>query len=477
MAKQLILSDIVQSIHNSTKKEKDILDLSAEIAPRLDPSMRDDRIWEGRCDDEASKIDLIKHIEQNMPNVPPIVRDFLTAPGLTELDYLRRSFAVLDSVDHLVGVRAHPDVPPKVGRWNDLYIRLLRNGRYNTVGKNRVAIIPAKYKPKHHLFSKFRIGRRLCFVDPIGPYKVKYCRISLLPSQNSPRWRVGVVPAPHHPDKAKHRKCRGNPRPQYDICHYYSDNDIDSFCSSLSEIEQKRNIPIAIFPEAALNWNFGGETLLNKFRDLSKNIYKNVEHGLQLLLLGHCGDSSVKFGGYNTITVIKRHGEIAWSQTKLQGYPLSDNTIKRDKLDLPLLNKPEAYYSERLNHPSSDPELTVADTPYGRFIIAICEDAAHINPSLNVAEQAEVTHLILPVLDKQLRADGWYHAKAKSLAVGNCITIVANSAFLERHKRLKNNKKIDDLVGVLLINKHHRHKPTVIKWDPKGTKMWVARII
>jgi hypothetical protein len=43
-------------------------------------------------------------------------------------------------------------------------------------------------------------------------------------------------------------------------------------------------------------------------------------------------------------------------------YPLSDETIRRDKLNLPLLNKSDEYYSERLELPS-DPELTVADTP------------------------------------------------------------------------------------------------------------------
>jgi predicted amidohydrolase len=477
MAKSRSLSKDIKDIHKSAIREKDILDLAAALAPKLPPFMRDNRIWEGRCDEEATQLALLKHIERNIPQVPKEIKTFLTAPGLSNDDYLRRAYAVLDSVDHLVGVRAHPEKPPIDKKWKDLYDRLLYNGRYNNVEQDRMAVIPSQSLPNDAPLSpQNRIGRRLCFVEsPIHPYRIRYRFISLLKNPSSERWRAAVIPAPHRHNLAQHRKCRDYPNPQYDICHNYTKKDLSAFCSSLEEIETKRNIPIAIFPEAALNWE-GLNSLHEKFFALSKRNYRTRDHGLQLLLLGHCGKSSVQYGGYNCMTVIKRKGGLAWSQAKIIGFGLTDKIIKRDELNLPLLNNPNDRYSERLEHPSI-PEITVADTPFGRFMIAICEDAAHISPSLSIAEQAEVTHLILPVLDKQLRKDGWYHASAKALALNGITTIVANSAFLEQHVRYKRKQSDNDSIGVLLFNNHHRKPPKIEKWDPKKPKLWVARLI
>jgi predicted amidohydrolase len=170
-----------------------------------------------------------------------------------------------------------------------------------------------------------------------------------------------------------------------------------------------------------------------------------------MVLVGHCG--SPKLGGYNCVTVLRRGGDEAWTQAKVNSYDLKNYVIRRDHLELPLLASEEAAYRERLELPLV-PEMTVADTPYGRLMIAICEDVSHLEPSLLIAVQAGVTHLIVPLLDKGLgKEDHWCHQRARTLARGEprCTTIVATSAFLERHTRSfnPNSPGVDDPVTVL----------------------------
>jgi predicted amidohydrolase len=193
-----------------------------------------------------------------------------------------------------------------------------------------------------------------------------------------------------------------------------------------------------------------------------------------MVFLGHCGGAQEDFGGYNCITVLRRDGNEAWSQAKINSYDLRNSTIQRDHLKLQLLSNDDEAYYERLDLPST-PKVAVTDTPYGRFMIVICEDLSHLEPHLQIAVQAGVTYVIVPILDKALQKGRWYHRRSQALSDEiNCTTIIATSAFLERHIRaFENSTSINNPVTVLMLNAHSWKHPCLVEWDPEGSQLWV----
>lgn len=450
-------------IRRAALSEPDIVDLAATLARRLLASERDERRWGGLEDGEVRALGLVASVAGRMPAVPQIVRSFLTEAGLSPADLRRRAFAVVDIVDALVGQRSHPMGLAFREPWLSLRRRLDENGRYNT-NPDHGAVIPAR-GASH---SRHRIGRRLCFTPPFLPYSVRYMLVSgLAEAGASPG--VSVVPAPHAPRQVRHVVTTALPN-HYEIAHDYTSQDLEELCWALREIEESGRGEITLFPEAAVD-SAGFDRLLQEYRRLS--LLEGRRGGINLLCIGHCGVPGPP--GHNTVTILKRGGTVAWRQAKLNSYDLPNETIKRDGLKLPPSG--EGRYRERLDLKS--PVVTVADTPYGRLMVAICEDLGHLEPSLHVATEAGVSHLLVPLLDRGLDRDkGWYtaHVKSRSLET-QCRAIVCTSAFMELHLRESrpDGQRLPTPVVTLLVHRPPwNESPYATSWDPTGERLWVS---
>jgi predicted amidohydrolase len=197
--------------------------------------------------------------------------------------------------------------------------------------------------------------------------------------------------------------------------------------------------------------------------------------------MGHSGELSTP--SRNLVTVLKRGRQIAWQQAKLFSYDLTNATVSRDHLPLRSLPDP-GFYTECLDLPTGEPRVvTVADTVFGRFMVAICEDSAKIAPILATVVQARVTHLVIPIMDRELDQHGWYMDFVRPLSRTNqCVSIVCTSGFYERHcryhglpRRLGEKVRSDDHeLAVLLIHAPPWDRsPTVMSWGPSSGIDWV----
>jgi len=99
---------LIKSLHKHVREESDIIDLSAALAQYLLPTKRDQENWLGQAESDARALNLLKYIENQIPEVPNQVRSYLTEAGLTLSGYLRRAYVIVDIIDHLVGKYAHP---------------------------------------------------------------------------------------------------------------------------------------------------------------------------------------------------------------------------------------------------------------------------------------------------------------------------------------------------------------------------------
>ncbi len=196
-------------------------------------------------------------------------------------------------------------------------------------------------------------------------------------------------------------------RLQYEIQHAYSKTEQQELCNSLKEISDKASIPVVVFPETSVDFETF-QLIGSSFRSLSADEFHRGFSGLQLAFIGHCGPNNREENGYNRVSVLFR-GNLVWEQIKINSYNLDDEIISKNNLQrqLPKIGTGQVY-TERLDLPAI-PEINVVDTCYGRIMIAICEDLNHIEPSLATAVSAGVTHLIVPLLDKELKEGRWFH--------------------------------------------------------------------
>jgi hypothetical protein len=407
-----------------------------------------------------------------MPDVPREAVAFLQAPGLAPRDVARRAFAVVEIVDQLVGHWVHPARQPieRDPPWpRELLNRLRRLGRFNptvTLG----SVIPTPHGRDRGERDPTHIGRRLRFTRPLTPYVLRYAFVSGLARPSAVDWSVAVIPVPHRADAARHAVVPDLAMPHYEIRHAYTDDDRRDIRDAVVELDARGDVPVVVFPEAALD-AAGLEDISQTFTNVSGADSRRPGPGLQLLLVGHCGGEP----GHNAFTVLKRGGITAWTQAKINSYNLRNDTIRRDKLSLPLLAGDDECYRERLT-PSYPPTVTVADTPYGRLMIAVCEDLGHLCPSTETAVEGRVTHFIAPLLDKELKKGGWYDERLRALAREiQCTSIVCTSAFLTR--RIRRDGDDDSApVTVMLVDRppwRDSKRPFLTAWEPRGTRLWV----
>ena len=445
--------------------ESESIDLAAVLASALHPTDRDALNWLGRCEPGVADRELIACVARDMPVVPVEMRAYLTEKGLNAAQVARRAFTIVDIVDHLVGSRANPEAPPTNPPWSLLYKRLLETGRYNSNAAG--AVIPARLP---HAVSRSNIGRRLCFTKSVEPYRLRYRRISGLAPRNGTDLRLAAIPAPHRADAAAHTPYGPSTPQHYELCHHYTEEERLSLVSALDEIEGS-GVDVGLLPETSVDGPLA-DRLRERFATLSRSGFGD---GLQLLMVGRTGASMSP--GFNSVTVLKRGGTVAWTQAKVNGFEFTNAIIRRDRLALPLLPDEAACYHERLDIPPH-PIVTVADTPYGRFMIAVCEDVSHFEPSVKTAVEAGVTHLFVPLLSRGLSIDQtWYVDRARWLSrESGCVSIIFTSAFLERRCRQFETppRRQDEPVTVLLVqNQPPESRPTLGDWDPEGA-LWVG---
>jgi predicted amidohydrolase len=463
---------VTDRLQRQLETETDVIEMASDLVRYLSVSERDERDWKGREEPDVTGRDILDALQAAMPSVPGVVRDFVTeVPPLSD-EWRRRAYIIVDCIDHLVGTNAHPRLPPRNDPWKALYKRLLRTGRYNTGTES--AVIPAPVGPVKIRYAD--LGRHLCFTRSILPCSLRYRWIRGLGTPSRAGFTFALVPAPHRHDAAAHTQSAGFDLPHYEVSHSYTAAEQEALLATLREIDAQRTHRIAIFPEAALD-SSRMHRLREEFHTIGNTHGRADSQRLQLLMLGHCGGSTGH--GFNCVTVLMSDGLEAWTQAKVNGYRLDNKTIQRDCLDLRLLPDKDSKYAERLNLPPL-PTVVVADTPFGRIMIAICEDISHLEPSIKAATEALVTHLVVPLLNRALTSSTqeWYLQRVRSLSLeSNCNSIICTSAFLEQRCRRRGaaTGDEDDPVGVLVINAPPWDSVrNPVKWKPKEKSLWVS---
>lgn len=449
----------------------DLLDLVAELFWHLTPGERDQESWLGRDEPDVHAGKLYEELADQIPRVTDSVKAFLTDPNISMADRRRRAYAVLDVVDDLVGTRSHPVRNSRTregnGPWQQLLQRLYHRGRFNDA-RARVAVIPASYSASPKPVPRHRIGRRLCFVKPVLGARVSYKYVHGLDWDRQSPWKCAVVPVPTESRQLAHVPVAHLTVPHYWVQHNFTEEDRSSILKAVREISQNVTIPAAVFPEAALDTE-SVRQVHEEFMSLSASPQRSHE-GLQILFLGFWGEPG-RVGSRNGVQVIIRRGARGWHQAKINSFDIGNSKITDDKLGLPLLATPQDVYREWLDL-SCDPDVVVADTAFGRMLVAICEDAAHLNPSKSVAVDAEVDYVLLPVLERELKRGRWYHQAAQQLVrEPGAVTIVATSASLERRNRIEKPGP-DDPITVVLVNNHPWRPPRRRAWNPRSKRMW-----
>lgn len=421
----------------------DLVDLAAEFFARLSPEQVSGGGWLGR--DELPS-DVFQALDRCFPSVGDEVRSFIAGP-----DIVRRSFSILSAVDYLVGTKAHPARPPVVeDRWWNLYERLLLTGRYDRGGRTKFAVIPA---PPEKKWTQRRLGEYLCFLTPLHRAVPRYLYVSGL-ERREPIEAL-VCPFPFSAAEAHHEEVRqGVPAdPHYRIRHTY---DKDSLQAVEESIRETPSADWVLLPELALR-----ESDLQRILDAFHQAGAPEDSPTRALFCGFAVESLETLavaGSRNAVAVEWRGGHHrTWLQAKVNSFDIDLTSGEKEGISL----QAGSRYIEHLEVQPA-PAVTVADTPFGRIMVAICEDAVHVEPSKSMAVSSGVEYFLVPVLNRRLEPGRWYHQVGQQLfGEPGAYTIVVTSAFLEQSR-----KTPEFPIAVVLVNSHEWESPAVTCWQP-----------
>jgi hypothetical protein len=462
-------SQLITEIRHHSASKNNMLDLAAALARNLQVAWIEHFNWQGRLDSEIQREDLVRAIQNHLPQVPQKVRSFLTDESLGIIDLMRRAYAIVDIVDYLVGTQAHPNRPPDESPWEELVYQLRLYGRYNP-DRSLGSVIPA---PPELRRPRDRVGRLLCFTSPLGPYTLCWRLIDVPEGQHVEKGRFASIPAPHRADAASHQVKPNIPSPHYWVVHNCTSDEKHQTVAAFRETVEQR-FPIVALPETAVDPPLLAE-IAAEFRMMA--ISNSEQRCPFLLIAGHTNDGEP---GFNCVSVFKWDGNLAWLQSKVHPWNINNKTIQEKCLCLPLLDDDHACYREWLKV-SAAPEVMVADSPFGRLMVAICEDEAHLEPTQTVAIESAVDLLFVLVVDLELESQRWYHRHARTLAEHGITTAVIGPAWLEQHARKEkakkgsagNAKSANEPISVILVCRPGPGEPTLFYWNQSEGQLWV----
>ena len=326
----------------------------------------------------------------------------------------------------------------------ELTLRYLETGRLST-SEVQGAVLPKLAVPaQEHLIPESLADAFSAVVraKPDTPIPVEQALLDDWPSRTvrESGLYVAALPAFDRDETLDVTRVEGPP-PAYRL-RLLDPVDLETWVQARLEALDASSAQIALLPELALN-----PALQRAWSEACRTTPPPAGSALQVIVIGSGAEHHDACRPHNRAVAINRiTGEVLWMQDKLFRFQLEDAIVQRWSLNEALGAGPLEEWID------VGDQLTVAEAPGFRAVVAICEDLTQHHHVGRTAAEWGVTLALCPIFSQAIRRFRWEEQHAGWLHQAAGIqTIVCNSQWVgdaEDH--------FNDPVGDVLVVGHDR---------------------